>query len=46
LIQLLRTINDCASLTVHCGTGQTAIDVNRGVRLGDTISPKLFTACL
>lgn len=28
------------------GTNKTSININKGVRQGDTISPKLFAACL
>jgi hypothetical protein len=45
-IRLLHTIYTSSQTTMHIGHSKTEIDVLRGVRQGDTISPKLFSACL
>uniref|UniRef100_A0A914XE14 Reverse transcriptase domain-containing protein n=1 Tax=Plectus sambesii TaxID=2011161 RepID=A0A914XE14_9BILA len=45
-IQLLQTINENGRTTIHIKFDKTEINVHQGVRQGDTISPKLFSACL
>uniref|UniRef100_A0A914UYW4 Reverse transcriptase domain-containing protein n=1 Tax=Plectus sambesii TaxID=2011161 RepID=A0A914UYW4_9BILA len=46
LINLLRNIYTDAASEVCVNDERVEIDIHRGVRQGDTISPKLFTACL
>uniref|UniRef100_A0A914UKL9 Reverse transcriptase domain-containing protein n=1 Tax=Plectus sambesii TaxID=2011161 RepID=A0A914UKL9_9BILA len=45
-IRLLQTINENGCTTIHIGFDKMEINVCQGVRQGDTISPKLFSACL
>uniref|UniRef100_A0A914VXU9 Reverse transcriptase domain-containing protein n=1 Tax=Plectus sambesii TaxID=2011161 RepID=A0A914VXU9_9BILA len=46
LINLLRNIYTDAASEVRVNDERVEIDIHRGVRQGDTILPKLFTACL
>uniref|UniRef100_A0A914VN53 Reverse transcriptase domain-containing protein n=1 Tax=Plectus sambesii TaxID=2011161 RepID=A0A914VN53_9BILA len=46
LIELLCNIYATANSAIRINEDRVQIDINRGVRQGDTISPKLFTACL
>uniref|UniRef100_A0A914VP49 Reverse transcriptase domain-containing protein n=1 Tax=Plectus sambesii TaxID=2011161 RepID=A0A914VP49_9BILA len=46
LINLLRNIYTDAASEVCVNDERVEIDIHRGVRQGDTISPKLFRACL
>ena len=43
-IELLKEIYTNSSMTVHIHKESNKINIRRGVRQGDTISPKLFTA--
>ena len=43
-IELLKEIYTNSSMTVHLHKESNKINIRRGVRQGDTISPKLFTA--
>lgn len=43
---LIKNIYDMATLTVKLHTQTNPIKMKKGVRQGDTISPKLFTLCL
>jgi hypothetical protein len=45
-IKLMRDIYSDSSTTVRLHKESNKIKINKGVRQGDTISPKLFTACL
>ena len=45
-IEILKDIYTDSSVTVHLHKESEKIRINRGVRQGDTISPKLFTATL
>ena len=45
-IHLLRDIYSNCTSTATLGENSIEINIKRGVRQGDTISPKLFTACL
>ena len=45
-VQLMKDIYTGCSSTATQGNSATSISINRGVRQGETISPKLFTACL
>ena len=45
-IEILKDIYTDSSVTVHLHKGSEKIRIKRGVRQGDTISPKLFTATL
>ena len=45
-IDLLKDIYTNSSVTVHLHKKSNKINIKRGVRQGDTISPKLFTATL
>ena len=45
-IEILKDIYTDSSVTVHLHKESEKIRIKRGVRLGDTISPKLFTATL
>ena len=45
-IEILKNIYIDSSVTVHLHTESEKIRIKRGVRQGDTISPKLFTATL
>ena len=45
-IELLKYIHTDRSVTVHLHKESEKIRIKRGVRQGDTISPKLFTATL
>uniref|UniRef100_A0A914VZY2 Reverse transcriptase domain-containing protein n=1 Tax=Plectus sambesii TaxID=2011161 RepID=A0A914VZY2_9BILA len=45
-IRLLQTIYENGCTTIHVRFDKMEINVCRGVRQGDTISPKLFSACL
>ena len=45
-IELLKKIYTSSSTTVHLHKESNKINTRRGVRQGDTISPKLFTAAL
>ena len=45
-IKLLKEIYTNSSMTVHLHKESNKINIRRGVRQGDTISPKLFTAAL
>uniref|UniRef100_A0A914WVS6 Reverse transcriptase domain-containing protein n=1 Tax=Plectus sambesii TaxID=2011161 RepID=A0A914WVS6_9BILA len=45
-IRLLQTINKNGHTTIHVRFDKTEINVCQGVQQGDTISPKLFSACL
>ena len=45
-IEILKDIYTNSSLTVHQHKESEKISIKRGVRQGDTISPKLFTATL
>ena len=45
-IELLNDIYTNSSMTVNLHNESNKIDIRRGVRQGDTISPKLFTAAL
>ena len=44
--ELLKEIYANSSMTVHLHKESNKINIRRGVRQGDTISPKLFTALL
>uniref|UniRef100_A0A914WZG4 Reverse transcriptase domain-containing protein n=1 Tax=Plectus sambesii TaxID=2011161 RepID=A0A914WZG4_9BILA len=46
LINLLRNIYTDAASELCVNDVRVEIDIHRGVQQGDTISPKLFTACL
>ncbi|TKR73976.1 hypothetical protein L596_021211 [Steinernema carpocapsae] len=46
LVKLLQKIYEEASSRIQVGRAQVPIEVQRGVRQGDTISPKLFNAAL
>ena len=45
-IEILKDIYTDSSVTVHLHKGSEKVRIKRGVRQGDTISPKLFTATL
>ncbi|MEG7524065.1 MAG: reverse transcriptase domain-containing protein, partial [Chromatiales bacterium] len=45
-VELLKDIYTNSSMTVHLHKESNKINIRRGVRQGDTISPKLFTATL
>ena len=45
-IEILKDIYANSSVTVHLHKESEQIRIKRGVRQGDTISPKLFTATL
>ena len=45
-IELPKEISTNSSMTVHVHKESNNINIRRGVRQGDTISPKLFTAAL
>ena len=45
-IKLLKDIYSECTPTVHLKNEGIRIHINKGVRQGDTISPKLFTSCL
>ena len=45
-IEILKDIYTDSSVTVHLHKESEKIRIKRGVRQGDTISPKLFTATL
>ena len=45
-IELLKNIYNNSSMTVHLHKESNKINIRRGVRQGDNISPKLFTATL
>ena len=45
-IKLFKEIFTCSSMTVHLYKESKKINTRRGVRQGETISPKLFTAAL
>ena len=45
-IEILKGIYTDSSVTVHLHKESEKIRIKRGVRQGDTISPKLFTATL
>ena len=45
-IEIMKDINTDSSVTVHLHKESEKIRIKRGVRQGDTISPKLFTATL
>ena len=45
-IQILKDIYTDSSVTIHLHKESEKIRIKRGVRQGDTISPKLFTATL
>ena len=45
-MELLKEIYTNSSMTVHLHKACNNINIRRGVRQGDTISPKLFTAAL
>ena len=45
-IKLLSNIYNNSTSTVNFSCGTNPIKINRGVRQGDSISPKLFTATL
>ena len=45
-IELLKEIYTNSSMTGHLHKESNKINIRRGVRQGDTISPKLFTAAL
>ena len=45
-IEILKDIYTDSSVTVHLHKESETIRIKRGVRQGDTISPKLFTATL
>ena len=45
-IEILKDIYTDSSVTVHLNKESGQIRIKRGVRQGDTISPKLFTATL
>ena len=45
-IEILKDIYTDSSVTVHLHKGSEKVRTKRGVRQGDTISPKLFTATL
>ena len=45
-IEILKDIYMDSSVTVHLHKESQQIRINRGIRQGDTISPKLFTATL
>ncbi|TKR73706.1 hypothetical protein L596_010397 [Steinernema carpocapsae] len=46
LLKLLRNIYSQATSKIQVGRAQVQIEIQRGVRQGDTISPKLFNAAL
>ena len=45
-IEFLKEIHTNSSMTVHLHKESNKINIRRGVRQGDIISPKLFTAAL
>ena len=45
-VKLLQHIYDSNTSNIRLHTDSPCFKLNRGVRQGDTISPKLFTACL
>ena len=45
-IELLKEIYTNSSMTLHLHKESNKINIRRGVRQGDIISPKLFTAAL
>ena len=45
-IHLLKDIYSNCSSTITLNSNKIIFNINKGVRQGDTISPKLFTACL
>lgn len=45
-IQLMKGLYNSATMTVQVQASTTTIPINRGVRQGDVISPKLFTNAL
>ena len=45
-IELLKEIFNNSSMTIHLHKESNKINIRRGVRQGDTISPKLFMAAL
>ena len=45
-LEILKEIYTNSSMTVHLHKESNNINIRRGVRQGDTISPKLFTAAL
>ena len=46
LIEVLRVIYRVGKSSVKVNESKVPIQIERGVRQGDTISPRLFTACL
>ena len=45
-IELLKEVYTNSSITVHLHKESNKVNIRRGVRQGDTVSPKLFTAAL
>ncbi len=45
-IEIMKDIYTDSSVTVHLHKESEKIRIKRGIRQGDTISPKLFTATL
>uniref|UniRef100_A0A914WUD7 Reverse transcriptase domain-containing protein n=1 Tax=Plectus sambesii TaxID=2011161 RepID=A0A914WUD7_9BILA len=46
IITILKSIYRTSKSTIHIGDASAGVEVQKGVRQGNTISPRLLTACL